>query len=196
MSNKTLCCGFAFFLFGFFTISVQAVVFTDDNFQIYEDGEMIENCSVLIFSHYDGIEVFEEIYNGDVFEKSQNMVSNLTFFKINNSDIDDYISWKEKQEDGTHSQYVDIYIQNLLNNSLYNTTIEVKKPEDNETYNSPVFGTGGIIGSYRYFKVDIKTGSIDLIETKIPEAPGFEISILLLSSILFLFWRRKHKLGR
>ena len=175
---------------------MEAVVFADDYFYVYENGERIDDRSVLIFSHSDGNEVFEDVYNGSVFVKSQTMITNLTFYKINNTDIIDYLSWQETQNNGTYSQYVDIYIQGFINNSFYNATVEVPSPDDEEIYNTPVIGTGGIVGSYRYFEVDIETGSIDLIGTKTPETPGFETALLFCIigiTILFSILKKKKR---
>ena len=196
MFVRLLCCFFAFIVLCLSVIPVEAVVFADDYFYVYENGERIDDRSVLIFSHSDGNEVFEDVYNGSVFVKSQTMITNLTFYKINNTDIIDYLSWQETQNNGTYSQYVDIYIQGFINNSFYNATVEVPSPDDEEIYNTPVIGTGGIVGSYRYFEVDIETGSIDLIGTKTPETPGFETALLFCIigiTILFSILKKKKR---
>lgn len=64
--------------------------------------------------------------------------------------------------------------------------------KDTTVYNQPLFGVGGMIGSHRYFNIDLVTETIELTETKTPETPGFNLIIVLVGiGIMILVMERK-----
>jgi len=171
---------------------VNAVCFADDQFTLYEQGRKITDRSVLIFSNTSDTFSFEEVYNGNFFVKSQSMITNLTFYQLNQTTILDYQTWIETNNNATYTQYTQEYIQALINDSIYRVTIEVPGAEDTEVYNQPLFGVGGVIGSYRYFTIDLTTATIELTDTKTPESPGFNLLLILVGiGIMIIFVKRK-----
>lgn len=173
--------------------AVEAVLFADDHFTLHEDGKQLVNQTVLIFSNESGILSFEEVYNGTVFVRSQSMVTNLTFYQLNKTMILDYNAWVETKNEVGYSDYIQDYIQGFVNDSWSETTVEITDPEDTEVYNQPLIGTGGIIGQHRYFTIDLKTSSVDLTETKIPESPGFQL-IYLVAAMVIIFFMVKRRM--
>ena len=176
------------------TPSVEAVSFADDYFTLYENDIPLADQAILIFSNYSGHLSFEEIYNGNMFVRSQSMITNLTFYKLNSTTILDYETWVETKNNASYSMYVQQYIQGLVNDSLDETTVEIPEVEDKEVYNQPLIGLGGMIGRFRYFDVDLNTGTIELTETRIPETPAFEVSVMIVATIaLLLLYKHKKR---
>jgi len=167
--------------------AVEAVLYADDYFTLYENGEEIPDQSVLIFSNQSEETYFLQIYNGSVFVKSQSMVSNLTFYRVNRSSVLEYETWVKSKNNASYSEYVQVYIPGLVNESLYNTTISIPPIDDTEVYNQPLIGTGGIIGTYRYFNIDIRTSSIELIDTVTTETPGFLLIYIIIAILIVVF---------
>ena len=167
--------------------AVEAVLYADDYFTLYENGEEIPDQSVLIFSNQSEETYFLDIYNGSVFVKSQSMVSNLTFYRVNRSSVLEYETWVKSKNNASYSEYVQVYIPGLVNESLYNTTISIPPIDDTEVYNQPLIGTGGIIGTYRYFNIDIRTSSIELIDTVTTETPGFLLIYIIIAILIVVF---------
>jgi len=167
--------------------AVEAVLYADDYFTLYENGEEIPDQSVLIFSNQSEESYFLQIYNGSVFVKSQSMVSNLTFYRVNRSSVLEYETWVKSKNNASYSEYVQVYIPGLVNESLYNTTISIPPIDDTEVYNQPLIGTGGIIGTYRYFNIDIRTSSIELIDTVTTETPGFLLIYIIIAILIVVF---------
>ena len=175
-----------------FTIHANAVCFANDTFTLYENEEKITDGSILIFTNVSQTLSFEEIYNGEFFEKSQSAITNLTFYKLNQTTVLDYPTWSETKNNATYTQYTQEYIQDLLNESIYQVTIEIPDAEDTTVYNQPLFGVGGMIGSYRYFTIDLTNATIELTETKIPESPGFNLLFVLVGiGIMIVLVKRK-----
>jgi len=173
---------------------VQAVCFADDHFTLYDDGEKITDRSFLIFSNMSGSLSFEEIYNGNLFVKSQSMITNLTFYRLNETNVLEYHTWIEANENASYLDYTTKYIQDLTNDSLYDLTVEIPDAEDTEIYNEPLFGVGGIIGRHRFFTIDLNDSTIELTETEIPESPGFQLFFFIIAiGIVFFMMKRKKK---
>ena len=171
---------------------VQAVMFANDYITLYKDEEPLPDKSIIImtFDEYTNKSFFTELYENGEFIRNQQDSLILTFYEPEQTPILSYYEWFPNQEINDHEDYRDNYISTQIENSTYNITITLPKLEDNTTYGG-LFG--GVIGSYRYFDIDIKTGSITLVKTEIPETPGFEsllaiLSILIISLIL---WKKK-----
>lgn len=173
---------------------VDAVCFADDEFTLYENEEKITDRSILIFTNNSASLSFEEIYNGNFFVKSQSMITNLTFYRSNQTNILDYPTWSETKNNATYTQYTQEYIQRLTNESIYQITIEIPDAKDTTVYNQPIFGVGGMIGSHRYFNIDLTTETIELTKTKTPETPGFNLIIVLVGiAIMIVVMKRKRE---
>jgi len=173
-------------IFCILTSHVQGVLFADDYIYLYEDGEKVPENIVLVKIDQT---YYPEIYDGDVFIRSQIESTDITFYKTNESYIIPYHEWKDLQSsfDTEYETYIAVYINGVINESLYNITITLPEQEDNKTY-------GDVIGIYRYYNIDIKTGEIDMFKTKIPKTPGFEI-ILVISSIFFIIFLKEKKIS-
>lgn len=173
---------------------VNAVCFANDTFTLYENEEKITDGSILIFTNVSQTLSFEEIYNGEFFEKSQSAITNLTFYQLNQTTVLDYPTYSETNNNATYTQYTQEYIQALINDSIYQVTIEVPGAEDTEVYNQPLFGVGGVIGSYRYFTIDLTNATIELTDTKTPESPAFNLLLVLVGiGIMIVLVKRKKK---
>lgn len=174
-----------------FTFQVQGVLFASDYLHLYENGEMVPNSKVIItFQPSDNeIELFQDIYTDGVFEWSQVEKGNISFYIVDTTDLIPYPDWLVTIDDdtATYEMYIDEYISQQINESAYNLTIMLPEPEDTETH-------GDVIGSYRYFNVDLISGSVELIKVEIPKTSGFELIVLLGAvALLLLLMKRKQK---
>lgn len=159
------------FVLGFFSLiisQVSGVLFADDYIYLFEDGQSVPDNVVII----DPFDMYPKIYTGGVFIRSQIESTNLSIYKTNETDLLEYIDWLAMQTDESvnYEMYIEQYINQQINNSIYSININLPEPEDNQTY-------GSTIGVYRYFNVDIKTGSIELFDTKKPKTTGFELFV-------------------
>jgi hypothetical protein len=170
-----------------FSFQVHGVLFASDYLYLFEDEEAVsDNKVIVMFQPLDNdIKLFQEIYSNGVFEWSQVEKGNLSFYVMNNTDLLHYPDWLAYNEDdsATYEMYIDHYINQQINSSLYNITITLPDPEDTTTH-------GDIIGSYRYFNIDLLSGSLELIKVEVPKTPGFEL-LFILFAITFVYLLKK-----
>ena len=164
------------------------VVFADDHIHLVEHGVAVPACTVIIMSHTpDEQEVFAAVYDGDTFVRKQILPGNLTFYRLNGTLLD-FSSWLEAHPSENYSTYVNSYISAMIVNSNYAITMSFPAPQDNKTHGG-FLGMGGMVGSHRFFTVDIQMNTVTLTDVQTPNIPGFGLFVFLVAvSIVGAVW--------
>lgn len=133
-----------------------SVMVSHDTVYLYEGTKRINDNSVICKLADEHRQYFYVYKNG----KHKNMQTiqpvKYVFFKTN-KDILNYFEWKKKNKKSTDPQAHTDYLAEQAKNAVYSCEIIIPARTDNKTYGAPNgMKPGGIIGSNRYFNLDLK----------------------------------------
>ncbi len=137
-------------------VPLYGVMFASDEVTLTEDGMPITDNSVLMIDTRDPN--LRVVVEQGMFTSNQNPAPQI--FKLMRMK-GPVTTWEEWQKSGKDEQAYDAYLDGLI--PLYTVTIELPVATDRSTSYSPPPGeTGGVIGTARFFSVDLKTGKVSL----------------------------------